>query len=808
MVSTSRTSGRARLLRRKMRRDIVRSKWQYVAVTLTVVLGVMLFAASYNAFLNLSASYERTYDDLAFADLTVSGGDQQAIEAAAREQEQVVAVERRVQADVPFLVDDHKLLGRVVSLPPDQQPAVNRVRILSGDYLDPEVPLGVLVERHMSDHFDLQPGDKLDVLLEDGYETVTVLGTVASAEYIVPARSRQEIFATPEDFGVLFVPDGVTERVPAAATVPQTMVLYEDGLADDEISTLDGTLAVDANQAGAADVMTQADQPSNAGLAEDLQGFGELSVMFPVLFLTGAGLATFIILNRLVHSQRGQIGTLSANGLSRRQILRHYLGYGVLTGLVGAAIGLLLGMPLGALTTSAYTGALTIPDTVVGFYPMTPVVGLMFGLIMGALAAWAPARAAVNVPPAQAMRGEIPEKPATRGVLERIVPGFSGLPVRWKASLRGISRRPLRSVSTVSGVVLAIVLILASWGMIDTVQILLAKQFDDVQHQDAQVSVAEPLDEAVVQQFTDIDGVGQAEGVLTLPTSIRADEDQYATSMQGFAEGTVMHSFLDGQGRELPLPEQGVLVGTALQDILGLAEGDAVTLGLSTLDVSLDAEVVGFVDEPLGTPAYARSDWLREEIRAAGIEEDQITGPEAATVFVTYEEGVSSSQMRDALSRVDGVLAVVSATAIRDLMDQFLALFYAFVGVMLVFGGILAFALIFNTISVNIAERSGELANMRANGVSSTQVNRMMTIENMVLTLIGIPVGLVVGYLIASAFMSSFSSDLFSFDLEIRGSTLVLTALAIVVVTLLSQLPGLRAVRNLDIARVVRERSL
>lgn len=805
---TAGSNGPGRILRRKLRRDFRRSRWQFVAVTATVVLGVMLFAASYDAFQNLTASYNKTYDDLAFADLTVSGGDQAGFAEAAAATDGVAEVESRVQADLPFLVGEHKLLGRVVSMPAAGQPPVNKVRILTGEYLDPDDPMGVLVERHMADHFELVPGDTLDVLTATGYQTVTVRGTVASAEYIVPARSRQELLATPDDFGVLFVTEELADAAPVTASMSQTALLYQDSLDDDEVAALDEDLAQLASSLQASDVTTQEDQPSNAALSEDLQGFSELSVMFPALFLTGAGLATFIILNRLVHSQRGQIGTLSANGLSRRQVMRHYLSFGLITGLVGALIGLVLGVPLGGATTSAYTGALSIPDTVVQFYPVTLLVGLAFGLIMGVLAALAPARAAVNVPPAQAMRGEIPEKPAKRGLLERVVPPARRLPVRWKASLRGISRRPLRSLSTIAGVVLAIVLVLVSWGMIDTVQVLMAKQFDDIQHQDAQVSVARPLDADMVAEFESIDGIAAAEGVLTLPVSIQASDDQYATTLQGFAEDTVMHTFLDESEQQVELPAEGVLVGQALRDLLDIEEGSAVTLSFTGLDTTLDTSVIGFVDEPLGTAAYADRDWLAEEISAAGVPTDQLAGPASASVFVTYEAGVETEQMRATLTDVDSVLAVVSSNAIRDLMDQFLGLFYAFVGMMLLFGSILAFALIFNTITVNIAERSGELANMRANGISNQEVSRMMTVENMALTLIGIPIGLIVGYLAAASFMSSFSSDLFAFDLSVRTSTFVLTALAIVVVTLLSQVPGLRAVRRLDIAKVVRERSL
>lgn len=800
----------APLLRRKLRRDLRESRWQAVAVVVTVLLGVMLFAASFDAFRNLTASYQQTYEDLAFADLTVSGGDTDGFAAQARTAPGVQDVARRVQADVPLVVPtddgDHTMLGRLVGLPADEQPSVNRVEVLSGSYLDPADPRVVLVESHMADHFDLTAGDTVRVLLTQGPAAVTVSGTVTSPEYLWTAKDRQEVITLPDEFGVLFASADLLAQAPAGSRVEQVLVTYRP---DADPAALDDALAGLAREAGASDIVRAVDQPSNAALDEDLAAFGELSFMFPALFLTGAGLATFIILTRLVHSQRGQVGVLMASGLSRREVMRHYLGYGLVLGLAGAALGVLLGMPLGALITSSYTSLLSIPDTVVRWYPTTPLVGLLFGVVMGAASAWAPARGAVRIPPALAMRGEMPEHGGTGpSLLERVLPGLRRLPVRVRIGLRGVGRHRSRSASTVAGVALAIVLVLTSWGMIDTVDRLVATQFDVVATEDAQVYLQVPVDEGAVQAVADVDGVAQAEAVVTVGATLRTDGNQYATELAGYPADTVMHGFVGLDGEPVGLPSSGLLVGQAARDLLEVSAGDPVAVSLTTLGVELTTTVEGFVDEPLGTYAYADQGWLVAAVEEAGVDPAALESPAVTSVLVTTEPGSDAADVRAALLEQPDVVAAVSATALRDLFDQYFALFYVFVGVMLAFGGILAFALIFNMISAALAERAAELATMRASGLSVRQVNRMITVETMLLTAIGVPVGLVAGYGTASVFMASFSSDLFSFDLDMNPWTAVWTSLAVVVVALLSQVPGLRAVRRLDIATVVRQRSL
>ncbi len=800
----------APVLRRKLRRDLRASRAQVIAVVVTVMLGVMLFAASYDAFRNLTASYQQTYDDLVLADLTVSGGDQQQVATAAARVEGVDAVTQRLQADLPLVTStvdgEQTLLGRVVGLPSDGQPAVGRVQILSGEQLDPTDPETVLVEKHMADHFDLAPGDTLVMLLGDGPRTVAVGGVVASPEYLWPARDRQEVITTPDEFGVVFASNDLAAAAPPGTQVRQTLVSYDDGAPREE---LDLELSAAARDAGATDIMTQAQQPSNAALEEDLAAFGELSFMFPALFLTGAGLATFIILNRMVTAQRGQIGVLLASGLSRRDVLRHYRGYGLVVGLLGAVIGVVLGVPLGAWITSTYTQLLSIPDTVVRWYWTTPLIGLVFGLVMGVASSWAPARAAVRVPPALAMRGEVGDQPQARASLaERLLPPLRRLPVRYRIALRGIGRHRARSASTVVGVVLAIVLVLTSWGMIDTVDRLMAKQFDEVSTNDAQVYLQVPMDDTQVATLAAVDGVAAAEAVVTLDATLVTDADLYATQLQGLEPTTVMHGFIGLDGQTLDLPPSGLLVGQAVREVLGLAAGDQVSISVPSLGASVESTVWSFVDEPLGTYAYADRQWLLGALEQAGADPAGLTSPAVTSAFVQYVPGDSDEEVRQRLLDEPAAIAVISTTSLRDLFDQYFALFYVFVGVMLVLGGILAFALIFNMITAAISERAAELATMRASGVSVRQVSRMITTETMLLTLIGVPIGLVAGYVTAAVFMASFSSDLFSFDLDMNPWTAVWTALAIVMVALLSQLPGLRAVSRLDIATVVRQRSL
>ena len=779
-----------------------RQKWQFLAVGVTIVIGVMMFAATYDSYLNLTASYEQTYERLAFADMTITGGEEDLPDTLAAI-DGVETVTVRHSADLPITIGIDTLRGRLVGTPASGQPDVNELDIQEGQYLSPDGVFEAIAEVHVARTFDLEIEDSFTVVVGPGQD-FSITGIAASAEYIWPAASTQEIFPNPEEFGVFFVDENLVAQLPESVSVRETLVLYDPDVVTEDIDAL---VHEAATEAGATSIMAQADQPSNSTLQLDVEGFGEMAVMFPILFLTAAGMAVYVLLTRIVFSQRAIIGTLRASGMESRELRRHYLGFGLWIGTVGAIVGVLIGMVAGALMTEMYTGLLDIPDTVVVFRPLTAVIGLLFGVVAGTVSALVPARAAYKIAPAEAMRGEAPLMTGGKSTVEKVVPALSKLPVRTRMTLRGIGRSKRRSLSTVLGVVLALILILASGGMIDSMVNMIDRQFNEIALQDASAIASEPVTTELVASINAVPSVTRAEPVASLGVSITSNGNTYATSLQGFENGTQMHGWTNPSGE---LPSEGILAGQGLADQLGVSIGDTLAIDIPTHDVTIYLELAEFVNEPLGTPLYARTEVIREALADAGVEDPQIliADPTVTTVMTLLDPTIARTTSMAALEGVPGVLAVQDARQLYDIVQQFLGLFYAFVGIMLIFGGLMAFSLMFNTISVNIAERSTEFATLKASGMADRTIAWMIVGENLLLTVVGIVPGLILGIWLSDLFLSSFSNDSFNLEFSIRPVTVAIAALSMIVVALLSLIPGIRSVKRLDVGAVVRERAL
>jgi putative ABC transport system permease protein len=794
------------VLTTKLRRDLRRSRAQFVAIAVTIFLGITLYGGSFDAYRSLEASYESVFEELAFGDYWVAGGDSQAVAGDAAGLSGVAAVEVRTQADLALRPrPDHALFGRVIGVPASRRPEVNDLMVLEGTYLDQGSPDGVLVERHMADHFGLHPGDRIDVAGPSGWRTFVVAGVVSSAEYLWPSPSRQEVIASMDDFGVVFMADDVVGDVAGPAAITEVAVRYGE---DSDRSELDGAMAGLVDRWGATDGYPRSEQPANSALQADVKGFGELSFMFPLLFLTAAGLGTWVMLTRLVMSQMSVIGTLMASGMRRRTIFGHYLSYGVVAGLSGAVPGVIAGVLMAWGIAGLYTDAISVPITVLRIDATTPLVGIAFGLIAGLAAAAFPAWRAVRRSPAEAMRGAHPSGTATATIVERLIPPLRRLPASLAMVMRGISRNARRTATTMLGVVLSLVLILVSWGMIDTVEALMVRQFEEIEQSDARVVLDRPPTEEVLRALSSVSGVAAVEPTAQAQVAVQANGDRYGTTLEAYLPGTSMHRFLGGDG-ELALPDDGVLLGEDMAGLLGISVNDEVTLLIPALDVTLPQRVAGFVDEPLGTYAYGSLTGLVRSIEAesaAGAGEEPLTVVFGAAV--RFADDADPDVMRARLQDVDGVVAVAGTRAFEETLRSFMGLFYAFVGVMLVFGGLLAFGIIFNTMSVNLAERTVEVATLKASGMTDRRLAGLVSLENVIVTLLGIVPGLAIGYFIASQFMAAYDNDQFSFVLQMQPRTMVLSAVVILAVTLLSQWPGLRAIGRLDVASVVRERAV
>ena len=776
-------------LHKKALRDLRRRLPQVAAIGATVMLGVLLFVASYDSFRNVQASYDRTYDRTHFADLTVTGGDSDTIAAAVHDAAGVERIATRTQADRPMAIGATKLVGRVVGMPTANGRGINEIDLIAGRLPDPARPDEVVVERHTADTFDLAAGKQIRVFDDTAWRDVTVSGVVQSPEYLWPARNRQDLLGDPHAFAVVFAPESLARTLSARTTPNQALVEMAGSATQSDRDRVTSLL----RSAGAMNIEDRGDQPSNAALRQNFNGFRVMAVGFPAMFLSAAAIAEYLLLTRLIYTERPIIGTLLALGARRHAVVRHYVWYGGVVATVATLAGVLIGGVATSLYTKAYASLLKLPDTVIVHRIPTAAIGFALGLATGVIAGLIPAIAAARIAPAEAMRGD-GVRPIRIGPVTRASARWTLIPVVFRMALRSLTRSRRRTVATMVGGVLALVLILASTSMLTSVRAMVDIEFDQVQRQDATVLVA-PGANDVDAQLQSLPRVAVVEPAAIARVTVVVNGHPYPTSLTGLEPATVMHGFRNPDGASRSLPAGGVLAGAALANKLGVRVGDDLTVVPST-GPARSIHLAGLVDEPLGTALYSTNATARS-----------ITNAESNGYLLRFGNGADRDRVRATASGFSGVVAYTDNRAVENQLRSYLVIFWVFAGATLVLGALLAFTVIYVTMTINLAERTGELATLRATGAPIRRLTATVAIENIAVTLLAVPIGLAAGVGAGWLFLRSFNNDLFSLHLSVGASALTLAAIAVTAAAAGSQLPAARLIKRIDVAKVVRERS-
>jgi putative ABC transport system permease protein len=687
------------------------------------------------------------------------------------------------------------IVCQLIGMTTQARPSVNDVLIEEGGYFQAGEDQACLPEVHLADFYGIGPGDTIKVTTPGGNSALPVEGTAASAEFFIVSGER-DFIASPRNYGVLFVPQvWLQEAFARAGTSNQFCFLVKQGSdASQVMASAEQALAPYGVLYASLGDETQSRQL----LDLDVQGFKQIALFFPLLFLVVAALSIYMILTRLVHMQRRQIGTMMALGLGHRRITFHYLSYALLIGSVGAAAGLLVGYFLAGWLTTMYADSLGIPlvSTVMDWGAV--LEGLLAALAACLLASVLPVRRILRFTPSQVMQEDLGEKKVKghKSVIERVLPPLQRLSITFKMPLRNLTRDRRRAFLNIMGIVFALVLILVSLALMDSMNDIFAFYFDDYVRYDADAYFASPAPRSQAEAIGGLEAVKEADPYLYVPCRFLSGGKPLGDGLlQALPRDSELIGFYDTRGNRVQLPQQGAFLSNWFRDGLGVREGD--TVSIETAVGSLDVEVMGFAKQLGGLTMFSDLAWIQDQ-----------AGTDLVNGALVTSAGPSGVELRDDLMQAEGVAGVEIPEFTREMMQsELMGVMYIFAGLMILFAVAMALALIYNTVSIAYLEREREVSVMMAMGSGMGRIAGMLTVENLLVAIAAVIPGMVAGYLIAVVMMKSFSTEFFSAPAVIRTVSYVVSIVVVLAVVLLAELPSLRRAGHLDLASAIRDHS-
>jgi putative ABC transport system permease protein len=789
-------------LNTKLWRELGRSRWQFIAVATTVMLGIGFFQGSLISYGNLSRSYDHTYERLAFGDVWVRMTA--APDSLPRRIERLPGVERalgRIVEEVRVALRDREIeevMGRLISLPSQHPPSINRVRAVEGRYFSPQGGREVLLEINFARAHSYRVGEFIYPTIRGEEVRFRVVGIVQSPEYIYSIQSEQYLVPTPDTFGVMFIPEREAEvLLDLAGRINEVCVSTSPG----KRARVAALIEPMTDRYGGEEPITRDEQPSNKLLQSDLEGYRVMAVVLPLLFLTGTVLTTYSLLARLVQAQSAQIGVLRATGFSQRAIMIHFLWLAVLPAIGGGLLGVGLGYAFAWWITQLYVELINIPYMFFDWQPEIVVAAMAIAVAAGLAGALAPARMAARLPPAVA----ISQQAVSAGQLPSSVRWLgAGLPLSLRLPLRNLLRRPKRAVYTILGMVLGVCLLLLSLAILDSVEDAVTTFFEEIERYDITAGFVPEQPGRVITQISSWPGVIRAEPSLEIPVEVERGGKTHATVLSGLLPDSKLRRLTDAAGGKVA-PEPGeALLGSLLRSKFNVGEGDVIRINYAQnrreFKISRSVRVGPAISQPIGSMVYMRMDDVQrlfahrlgyplKAVSAALIEADK-----------EFEAGV-----RHRLHRMPVVASVQTRQQTYAQIQEMMEFSRAFTGVMAFFGVGLAFAVVFTSVSISVLERTRELATLRTLGFGMSRIAWFITVENLVLAAIGIAVGVPLGQWLDRALIRAAQTESMTLEPTIFLRTYVIALAGTLLLTLASQIPSFLHLRRLNLAAATKE---
>ena len=589
--------------------------------------------------------------------------------------------------------------------------------------------------------------------------------------------------------GVKELSDAYTELTDGERDYRKGLREYADGKAEADEKIADAQEKITDARRKVADIdscewyiFSRSYNPGYTGFGQDADRMANLASVLPIIFFLVAALVCLTTMTRMVEEQRVQIGALKALGYSRLSISRKYIGYGLLPSLVGGVLGLVIGYILfPKMIFTAYQIMYQMPDIELHAYTDISLFSVLAAVACTTVATLWACLATLRETPASLMRPRTP-KAGKRVFLEYIKPLWRRMSFIHKVTARNLFRYQKRFWMTVIGIGGCTALIIAGFGMRSSLLFTMSRQYNDLFHYSAQVTLSDnvlPEERQAVETFLD----SNERVVNYIPcaaSSATAVTPKYSTTayievMEADDLPKAIELYDYKSGDTITMQDDGVYIDQKLSELLDVKVGDTFFL---EGDEPADMTVAGIYEHYTGhfiymTPACYESTFGKAPSANAYLM--NFTSDDEQTCGAIFERllelngVVSTSRMRDtqdtythSMERVDFVVVIVILAAAA-----------------------LAMVVLFNLSNINITERQRELATIKLLGFYDGEVSAYVYRENIVLTIFGIALGCFMGHWLHLYLVRSTEIDLMMFGRQTEPSAYVYAAILTALFSLL-----------------------
>ncbi|WP_300351585.1 FtsX-like permease family protein [Clostridium sp.] len=524
-------------------------------------------------------------------------------------------------------------------------------------------------------------------------------------------------------------------------------------------------------------IFNRTDNPGYSGYKDSIDSLNSIASVLPVFFFLVAILICLTTMTRMVEEKRTEIGTMKALGYDNFRISLKFVVYALLGSLVGCIFGILVGSNIiPNIISNAYTSVYEIPKLETYYYKSYIIQSLVISILCTVGAALFVIRVELKNKPSNLMRPKAP-KSGKKILLERISPLWKRLNFNQKVTFRNLFRYKQRMFMTIFGIAGSMALLLTGFGLKDSNNKMVQKQFNKIWKYEAMVVFGDNSSKEDIKKYK--------ETLKSLPAyenNLEIHQESVTLSKKGMNKQTVtlyvpenkeiLNQFIvlndRISGEKYNIPKEGVIINEKLAKLLGVSIGDNIIFK----DEEENPHEVKV--ENIG------ENYIMHSIYMSPSYYEKVFGkkPVYNTDLLNFnKEKMNEDEITSKLMECKNVINVAMTSKIQKTTEESAANMNVVMIVIILSAGALAFVVLYNLNNINISERIRELSTIKVLGFFDDEVTMYILRENIILTLLGIGVGGIIGRMLHTFIIRTSETDTMMMYPNISLSSYVISAL-------------------------------
>lgn len=479
----------------------------------------------------------------------------------------------------------------------------------------------------------------------------------------------------------------------------------------------------------------QNDHLSVSKFADEMAQHKMIGDVFPIVFILVTFLTLLTTMTRIVSHQRTQIGILKAVGFKDKTIILHYISYGFWPVIAGAVLGLITGpMIIPQMFYPTMTVSYSMPSWNPGF-DMSFVYIAISLVVLSVLVTYLSCRRISKENPANTMRPKAPDV-SSKGMLERSrFWKHLNFNIRW--NIRDAKSNKFRALMTIVGVMGCVALLIAAFGMNDSLEELKSWEYDDISHYESKLllsSEANPLELYYILNETD------GSFIMQQSIEIKANDEEDTVTLLA-TNNTDLISYTDSNMNPIEIEEGDVSISQKLADRFGLAIGDKVKWHIVGNDKWVTSKIDQIHAEPIQQGIIMSPDTLEDE------------GLNFTPTNILTKEKFGENY--------DSIKSTTTIRKMEESWDQMTSAVMMMVYVVTIVAGALAIIVLYNLGILSFTEMEREIATLKVLGFRTNVLRKLLLTQNVIFTAIGYVLGLPLGLYFMTLMMNAAGNSLY-----------------------------------------------